>query len=81
MKTLASLLLLLVLSACAVGPDGKKHYIGPKIRGAITYRGIGVELTLFDPFNPDDPRRIDVTPAAPSSGKEPVTQPGATAAP
>lgn len=50
------------LSSCAIGPDGKKHYIGPKIKAALTYRGVGLEFTLFDPINPDDTKVIDLTP-------------------
>lgn len=74
MKTIIAIILL-SLTSCAVGPDGRKHYIGPKIRGAITYRGVGLELTLFDPFNPEDTRTIDLTPKPPAGGKEPVPMP------
>lgn len=74
MKTITAILFLCITS-CAVGPDGKKHYIGPKIRGAITYRGVGLELTLFDPYNPEDPRVIDVTPQPQTGGKEPIPTP------
>ena len=72
MKTITAIVALL-LTSCAIGPDGKRHYIGPKIRGAITYRGIGLELTLFDPYNPTDTRTIDVTPDTPTGGKQPIT--------
>lgn len=74
--TTTSICTVLLLSACATGPDGRRHYIGPKIRGAITYRGLGVELTLFDPLNPEDTRTIDLTPgrgSAGGGGKQPLT--------
>ena len=73
MKTLI-LTVALLLTSCAIGPDGKRHYIGPKIRGAITYRGVGLELTLFDPLHPEDTRTIDLTPKPQPAqqGKEPV---------
>ncbi|MBP7951419.1 MAG: hypothetical protein KA004_17380 [Verrucomicrobiales bacterium] len=73
MKTITlSILLCLLVPGCQT-VNGKKYYVGPKIRFDLNVKGVGLGITLFDPLNPEDPRVIDVTP--PKAGKEPVATP------
>lgn len=64
----------LCLTGCQT-VDGKKYYVGPKIRFDINVKGIGLGITLYDPLNPEDPRIIEIPlqkTESGTAGKEPV---------
>ncbi len=62
----------LCLSGCQT-VNGKKYYVGPKIRFDLTVKGVGLGITLYDPLNPEDTRTLDITPPPATSGKQPIT--------
>lgn len=63
------------LSSCQT-VNGKKYYVGPKIRFDLNVKGVGIGVTLYDPLNPEDPRIIEINPPQPpAGGKEPVPTP------
>lgn len=61
----------LCLTGCQT-VDGKKYYVGPKVRFDLTVKGVGLGITLYDPLNPEDLKVIDVTPPKTDGGKNPV---------
>lgn len=71
--TLILAALLLLLSSCAKDAAGKSHYVGPRISGSVSLKGVTVSATIYEPVTviPLEPEEPIEVPHTIPAGKEP----------
>lgn len=72
-KITTSILAALLLSSCAKDAAGKSHYVGPRISGSVSLKGVTVSATIYEPVTviPLEPEEPIEVPHTIPAGKEP----------
>ena len=63
---------LLLLSSCAKDAVGKSHYVGPRISGSISLKGVTVSATIYEPVTVPLPEPEESIEVPHTIGKDPL---------